>query len=254
MSSWRDEGTERIDVRRAADRFVTRTDWLESKHSFSFGQHYDPANVSHGVLLVNNDDVVAPGTGFDMHQHRDMEIITWVLSGSLAHRDSTGHSGVIYPGLAQRMSAGTGIVHSERNDSWRPGGEHHQEPVHFVQMWVRPDEAGATPGYEQRAVEDDLNGGGLVLVASGTPGDAVLAINNRHVALRAARVGPSRSVQLPHAPYLHLFVTRGAVLLEGTGELFEGDAVRLTASGGQLVKAAGQAGEVLVWEMHTPLS
>ena len=93
-----------IDIRRADDRYKTKIDWLDSKHSFSFSHHYDPANTHHGVLLVNNDDVVKPGTGFDTHPHRDMEIVTWVLRGSLVHQDSTGHSGVIYPGLAQRMS------------------------------------------------------------------------------------------------------------------------------------------------------
>ena len=128
-----------VDVRRAADRYRTRIPWLDSHHSFSFGPHYDPANTHHGLLLVNNDDVVAPGTGFDTHPHRDMEIVTWVLGGSLVHQDSTGHAGVIYPGLAQRMSAGTGILHSEKNDSWRLGGDRHVDPVHFVQMWVVPE-------------------------------------------------------------------------------------------------------------------
>ena len=130
-----------VDIRRAADRPATKISWLDSKHSFSFGQHYDPANTHHGLLLVSNDDIVNPGTGFETHPHRDMEIVTWVLRGSLVHQDSTGNSGVIYPGLAQRMSAGTGILHSEKNDSWRlTGGETHTEPVHFVQMWVVPDE------------------------------------------------------------------------------------------------------------------
>ncbi|WP_238453774.1 pirin family protein [Micromonospora sp. ATA51] len=136
-----------VDVRRAADRFTTRLSWLDSKHSFSFSRHYDPANTHHGLLLVNNDDVVHPGTGFETHPHQDMEIVTWVLRGSLVHQDSTGHSGVIYPGLAQRMSAGTGILHSEKNDAWRLAGTTpHDDPVHFVQMWVIPDEEGSTPG------------------------------------------------------------------------------------------------------------
>jgi len=103
-----------IDIRRAAERPLTRTPWLQSHHSFSFGPHHDPANTHHGLLLVNNDDIVEPDTGFDTHPHRDMEIVTWVLDGSLVHQDSTGHSGVIYPGLAQRMSAGRGILHSRR--------------------------------------------------------------------------------------------------------------------------------------------
>ncbi len=124
-----------VDVRRAGERFHTAGSWLDSRHSFSFGRHYDPGNTHFGLLLVSNDDVVKAGTGFDTHPHRDMEIITWVLDGSLVHQDSTGHSGVIHPGLAQRMSAGTGILHSERNDSWRlTGAEQHGEDVHFVQM------------------------------------------------------------------------------------------------------------------------
>ena len=245
----------RIDVRRAADRFATRTDWLDSKHSFSFGNHYDPRNVGHGLLLVNNDDVVRAGTGFDTHPHRDMEIVTWVIRGSLVHQDSTGHAGIIYPGLAQRMSAGTGILHSEKNDSWRldPDRAEHDEPVHFVQMWVAPDEPGLTPGYEQLEIDDELMRGGLVPVASGMSGhdgNAAIRINNRHAALHAARLEPGGSVTLPDAPYLHLFVPRGSVDLEGAGPLGEGDAVRLTATGGSRVTATGEGAEILVWEMH----
>ena len=163
--------TPSVDVRRAADRFATDIGWLDSKHSFSFGQHYDPRNTHFGLLLVNNDDVVAPGTGFETHPHRDMEIVTWVLRGQLVHQDSQGHNGLIYPGLAQRMSAGTGILHSEKNDSWRLTGDtEHTDPVHFVQMWVVPDEAGSRPGYEQLEIDDDLLRGGLVPVASGPDG------------------------------------------------------------------------------------
>ena len=105
-----------VDLQRNGERFATQLGWLDSKHSFSFGHHYDPANTHFGLLLVSNDDVVAPGTGFETHPHRDMEIVTWVLDGGLVHQDSIGHNGVIYPGLAQRMSAGTGILHSEKND------------------------------------------------------------------------------------------------------------------------------------------
>src|SRR3954466_11438783 len=106
----------RIDVRRAGERPATRIAWLDSKPSFSFGRHYDPANTHHGVLLVNNDDVVAPGTGFETHPHRDMEIVTWVLRGQLVNRDAGGHKVVISPGRPQGMSAGRGIQHSEKND------------------------------------------------------------------------------------------------------------------------------------------
>jgi redox-sensitive bicupin YhaK (pirin superfamily) len=241
-----------VDIRRAADRAVTTTSWLESRHSFSFGDHYDPDNTHHGLLLVNNDDRVRPGTGFDTHPHRDMEIVTWVLDGSLVHQDSMGNSGIIYPGLAQRMSAGTGILHSERNDSWNVSGEVHQTPVHFVQMWVLPDEQGIVPGYEQLEIDPDRLAGGLVTVASGMPAhadDAAIRIANRYAALHAARLAPGQEVVLPEAPFVHVFVPRGSVAFEGVGELVEGDSVRLTASGGQRITGMAPA-EVLVWEMH----
>ena len=248
--------TATVDIRRAADRAATKISWLASRHSFSFGQHYDPANTHHGLLLVNNDDIVKPGTGFETHPHRDMEIVTWVLRGSLVHQDSTGHSGVIYPGLAQRMSAGRGILHSEKNDSWTlTGDETHSEPVHFVQMWVVPDEPGNTPGYQQLEIDDELLRGGLVTIASGMAGhrdQAAITIRNRQAALHGARLQTGDSVELPPAQYLHLFVPRGAVTLEGAGDLHEGDAVRFTASGGQRVTAT-EPSEILVWEMHAGL-
>jgi redox-sensitive bicupin YhaK (pirin superfamily) len=250
------ELTPGLDVRRADDRYSSQYGWLDSKHSFSFGPHHDRANTHHGLLLVNNDDVVAPGTGFDTHPHRDMEIVTWVLDGSLVHQDSTGHNGVIYPGLAQRMSAGRGILHSEKNDSWRLQGDAHQDPVHFVQMWVVPDESGITPGYEQLEIDHELLSGGLVPVASGMAkhdGESAIRIRNRYAALHAARLEPGRAVELPEAPFLHLFVARGAVTLEGAGVLGTGDAVRFTATGGQKVTATEPA-EVLVWEMHATVS
>ncbi|WP_440099340.1 pirin family protein [Streptosporangium sp. H16] len=245
-----------VDIRRAGERPATKIQWLDSKHSFSFGRHQDPNNTHHGVLLVNNDDIVKPGTGFDTHPHQDMEIVTWVLRGSLVHQDSEGHSGVIYPGLAQRMSAGTGILHSEKNDSWRLQGERHTDPVHFVQMWVVPDEGGLTPGYEQLEIDAELLGGALVPVASGMARDAgrsAIRINNKYAALHVARLQPGQSVELPEAPFLHLFVPRGAVDLEGAGHLSEGDAVRFTATGGQRVTAITPA-EILLWEMHATLA
>jgi len=246
-----------IDVRRSDDRFKTNIGWLDSKHSFSFSRHWDPGNTHHGLLLVNNDDIVLPGSGFETHPHRDMEIVTWVMQGSLVHQDSTGHSGVIYPGLAQRMSAGTGILHSEKNDSWRlAGGDRHDDPVHFVQMWVVPDEGGITPGYEQLEIEDELLRGGLVPVASGMDkhdGASAIRIKNRYAALYAARLKVDQSVELPEAPYLHLFVPRGMVDLEAAGSLNAGDAVRFTATGGQKVTAL-EPSEILVWEMHAEVA
>ncbi|MFC0034052.1 pirin family protein [Micromonospora chaiyaphumensis] len=246
-----------VDVRRAGDRFFTRLSWLDSKHSFSFSRHYDPANTHHGLLLVNNDDVVHPGTGFETHPHQDMEIVTWVLRGSLVHQDSTGHSGVIYPGLAQRMSAGTGILHSEKNDSWRlENTAPHHDPVHFVQMWVLPDEEGIDPGYEQLEIGDELLRGGLVPVASGMDrydGASAIRIRNRYATLHAARLAPGDTVNLPDAPFLHLYVPGGAVTLEAAGRLDEGDAVRITMAGGQRV-TADEPAEILVWEMHATLA
>ena len=245
-----------VDVRRADDRFTTNIDWLDSKHSFSFGHHRDRTNTHHGVLLVNNDDTVLPASGFETHPHRDMEIVTWVLGGSLVHHDSTGHSGIITPGLAQRMSAGTGISHSEKNDSWTLDGHPHRDPVHFIQMWVVPDTPGISPGYEQMEIGTDLDTGALVTVATGMDryADAsAVRIRNAHAALHAARLEPGGSVTLPDAPWIHVFVARGAVDLEGSGLLNEGDAARLTGSGGHRLTAVNSA-EVLVWEMHATLA
>ncbi len=238
-------------VVRSGDRFATRAGWLDSKHSFSFGHHYDPANTHFGLLLVSNDDVVAPGTGFETHPHRDMEIVTWVLDGGLVHQDSMGNSGVIQPGLAQRMSAGTGVLHSEKNDRWHlHGGDEHTDPVHFVQMWVVPDESGIEPGYEQLDITSELERGGLVTVASGSARhEGAIRISQRDATLFAARLHDGDSLQLPTAPYVHLYVARGAVDLEGAGRLETGDAARVTAAEGQRLTASGDA-EVLVWEMH----
>lgn len=249
----------RLDVRRADDRFKTNVGWLDSKHSFSFGNRYDPANTHHGVLMVNNDDIVDPGQGFDTHPHQDMEIVTWVLQGSLVHQDSMGHSGVIYPGLAQRMSAGTGILHSEKNDSWRLQGDadEHHDPVHFIQMWVVPDEAGITPGYEQLEIDHELLTGGLVPVASGMPGHAdhsAIRIKNKYAAMHVARLQPGQApITLPDAPFLHVFVARGEASLEGVGLLAEGDAVRIGGGGGQQLTTDTGA-EIIVWEMHAQIA
>jgi redox-sensitive bicupin YhaK (pirin superfamily) len=231
--------TTSIDIRRAADRAHTRTDWLDSWHSFSFGPHYDPDNTHHGLLVVSNDDRVVPGAGFGTHSHRDMEIVTWVLEGRLAHRDSAGHEGVIEPGLAQRMSAGTGIMHSEMNAS-------DSEPVHFVQMWVLPDAKGYRPGYQEGSVAEDLAGGGLVKVAAGD-GDAAIHINQRDAALYVARLAPAGTAELPDAPHVHVFVAVGSAMLEEAGALGTGDAARLTAAGARRVTAGDDGAEVIVW-------
>jgi redox-sensitive bicupin YhaK (pirin superfamily) len=227
---------------------VTLTPWLTSRHSFSFGSHYQPDNTGFGLLLVNNDDVVAPGTGFDTHPHRDMEIVTWVVEGSLVHQDSEGNNGIVYPGLAQRMSAGSGILHSERNDS---GGG----PVRFVQMWIQPDDWGIEPGYEQLDVGEWLLSGELVPVASGLARHrpvAAIRIHQRDAAMSAARLADGGSFILPSADYVHVFVVVGTVATEGAGVLGDGDALRIRGCDGQRVTAIGPA-EVIVWEMHSEL-
>lgn len=234
-----------MEIHRADDRFRTANEWLESRHSFSFGEHYDPANVGFGFLVAHNDEVVAPGTGFGTHPHEDLEIVTWVLWGALAHQDSQGNSGLVYPGLAQRMSAGSGIQHSE----WNDGGE----PVHYVQMWVRPEQFDLPPSYEQ--AELDLTTGELVPVASGLAKHAsstAIHINQPAAGMSVARLSPGGTIQLPTAPYLHLFVASGTATLEGAGELGTADAVRTSSDGERLTAGPGGA-EVLVWEMWSAM-
>jgi redox-sensitive bicupin YhaK (pirin superfamily) len=233
-----------IDVRPAGTRFRTSLPWLESRHSFSFGRHHDPANTHHGLLLVSNDDVVRAGTGFTTHPHQDMEIVTWVLEGELEHKDSTGNAGIIYPGLAQRMSAGTGIWHSEMN----PRGD---RDVHFVQMWVLPDTERIDPGYEQLDINGALDRGGLVPIASGRGHDAAIGIRQGDAVLWGGRLAPGEAVTVPDARRVHLFVARGAVELAGAGPLGPGDAARLTEAGSpRLVAAAAEGAEVLIWATH----
>jgi quercetin 2,3-dioxygenase len=229
-----------IDVRRANQRFHTNFGWLDSWHSFSFGEHHDPANVGHGLLLVSNDDRVEAGAGFGTHGHRDMEIVTWVLEGALRHRDTSGADGVIVPGLAQRMSAGRGIRHSEMNAS-------ETEPVHFVQMWVVPDTAGVEPSYAQSDVSAALDTGELIAVASGQGHDGAVMINQRDAVLWAARPAPGGSVVVPDGGHVHVFVARGPVDLDGIGPLQTGDAVRLTGEGPRSAVAGDDGAEILVW-------
>ncbi len=231
-----------IDIRRAKDRFHTDAGWLDSHHSFSFSNHYDPNNTHHGLLLVSNDDTVRGGTGFSTHPHQDMEIVTWVLDGELHHKDSEGNSGTIYPGLAQRMSAGTGIWHSEMNAS-------HDQDVHFVQMWVLPDTGRIKPGYEQLDISSQLGKGGLVPVASGRGHDAAISIRQREAVLWAGQLKAGEAVKVPDAPFAHLFVARGGGDLEGAGRLETGDAARLTAAGSPTFTADPANGaEILIWE------
>lgn len=222
---------------------ATQIDWLDSRHSFSFGGHYDPENTHFGLLLVSNDDVIKPETGFSTHPHRDMEIVTWVLEGELEHKDSEGHVGLIHPGLAQRMSAGTGILHSEINAT--SSGD-----VHLVQMWVVPDTARVRPGYEELDISSELSRGGLVALASGRGHDAAISIRQDGAVLWVGKLKPGETIKVPHAPFAHVYVAAGDLNVEAIGPLSAGDAARITL-GGALKATAGPAGaEVLIWEMH----
>lgn len=236
-----------IDIRRANTRFHTQIGWLDSWHSFSFSEHYDPKNTHFGLLLVLNDDVVAPGTGFGTHPHRDMEIVTWVLDGSLAHRDSAGNEGVITRNVAQRMSAGTGIRHSEMNASER-------EPVHLLQMWVPPDTLGLPPGYEQRDVGDMIPENELFPLASGREPQAAIQIHQRDATLWVARLDAGATVTIPDAPFVHVFVARGAIELEGAGTLATGDAARLEDAGALRATAQDEDAELVIWETYAELA
>jgi quercetin 2,3-dioxygenase len=234
-----------VEVRRAGDRFVTPGDGVVSRHSFSFGPHYDPGNVGFGLLAVANDDVAGPHGGYPTHPHRDVEIVTWVLAGALAHQDTAGHGGELVPGVVQRMSAGRGVRHSELAAG---------AGARFVQMWLPPSSAGVEPSYGQADVTADLAGGGLVPVVSGLPryggtAGAAVGLGQSAAALHVGRLHAGDVVTLPSAPFVHVYVARGAAAVETAGELSEGDAVRFTDEGGRTVTAAGDA-ELLVWEMH----
>lgn len=233
-----------IDIRRKDQQFHTQAGWLDSYHSFSFGPHYDPHNTHHGLLLVSNDDIIKAGTGFSTHPHQDMEIVTWVLKGELEHKDSEGHKGIIYPGLAQRMSAGRGIWHSEINNS-------SQKDVHLVQMWVLPDTERIDPGYEQLDINSEMVKGGLVPIASGRGHNAAIQIRQKGAVLWGGRLKPGEVVTLPEAQFVHLYIAQGAAVLESAGPLSAGDAVRLTGAGKQKLTADPKTGtEVLIWEMN----
>jgi redox-sensitive bicupin YhaK (pirin superfamily) len=232
----------------AGRRFHTAAAGIDSWHSFSFGSHHHSANTHHGLLLANNEDRIEAGRGYDSHAHRDMEILTWVLSGVLVHRDSEGGVGVVGPGQIQRLSAGTGVRHSEYASA---SGD-----LHLIQMWVPPDEFGRPPSYDQAEVDPNRLANALVPVASGLAhdaGEAVLRIRNRQAALLIGRLDPGRAVDLPDAPYIQLFVARGTVQLAGIGSVSSGDAVRLAAAGPRQVTGSdtGETAEILVWEMFS---
>jgi len=210
-----------IDVRPAKERFHTEIDWLDSWHSFSFSNHYDPANTHHGLLLVNNDDVIRGGRGFGTHAHRDMEIVTYVIEGAVEHKDSMGNGSVIRPGDVQRMSAGTGVTHSEYNPS-------PTEPVHFLQIWILPERDGLPPGYEQRRFSAKEKQGALRLVASSTGRDGSVTVH-QDVEVYATLLAPGDELAHPLAHGRHAWVqiVSGAVGI-GSTPLTQGDGAALS--------------------------
>ena len=229
------------DVRRSRERFTTELPGVTSRHSLSFGGHYDPGNTGFGDLVAHNADTLAPGGGFAAHPHRDLELLTWVLQGALRHDDDQGNSAVVTPGTVQCVSAGSGIVHAETNASV-------EAPVHLVQLWVLPDRRGGAPGYARRDVTAELAAGGLVPLAAGQGRSAALVLRQRDAAVSAARLVAGERVRLPAATQVHLYVAAGTVELAGAGPLTVGDAVRLTGADGPWLTSQ-DAAEVLVYEM-----
>lgn len=233
---------------RGTQRHHWRNEWLESWQSFPATGNFDLSANAHGVLLVHNDDRVDAGEGLDMHHHHDAEIVTWVLEGTLHHRDSRGHRGTLGPGVIQRMSAGRGITHAEGNASSRRDGV----PLRVVQMWIAPDRPGGEPGYAEHDFTEALSGGTPVVVVSGLARDvetAAVPLESSHAALHVARLRDGQEAQLPGSPFGHLYVASGEVLVDGVGPLEQGDAVRLTDSDGVRL-VGGEEAEILYWEMH----
>jgi redox-sensitive bicupin YhaK (pirin superfamily) len=237
-----------IEVYRAESRFRTRTEGIDTRHSFSFGTHYDPGNVGFGPLLVHNDDRVRSGSGYPDHPHADAEILTWVLEGSLVHADSTGHRGLIVPGLAQRLSAGAGVLHAERNDAFRDDPSAPVVPVRFVQMWLRPDTPGTPPAYAARPVDLDDLATDWRPVASAEHPEAAVSVATAGATLWVTRLAPGVSRLLPRGPSVHVFVATGAIEVEAVGPLVEGDALRLSGEAELRLTGVSPA-EVLVWTM-----
>jgi redox-sensitive bicupin YhaK (pirin superfamily) len=231
-----------ITLRRNTERGNSKYSWLDSRHTFSFGDYYDPKHMCFSDLRVINEDRVDPGAGFPTHSHRDMEIITYVLEGALAHKDSTGASSVIKPGDVQRMSAGTGISHSEYNAS-------KTEPVHFLQIWIVSNNQGLKPGYEQRSFDLQQSRGKWVLVAALEPRDGAVKVH-QDVELYLATIsnGQELSRHLKRGRQAWLQITRGNVTLNGT-VVAAGDGAAVSQEDELHVMAADDA-EVLLFDLR----
>jgi redox-sensitive bicupin YhaK (pirin superfamily) len=229
------------EIRRAADRGYADHGWLKSFHSFSFADYHDPEHVEFGALRVINEDRVTPGQGFGTHSHRDMEIISYVLEGELAHKDSTGTSSTIRPGDVQRMSAGRGVQHSEYNPSASEG-------VHFLQIWIQPNVRGIAPSYEEKRFSADEKRGRLRLIASPHRAEGSVLIQ-QDARVYAGLFDGDESADLVIGPgrraYVH--VARGAITASGVA-LQAGDALKLTDTD-KLTLRQGRDAEVLVFDL-----
>jgi len=230
-----------IQIRRAAERGHTQWGWLDSRHTFSFGDYYDPEHAGFRALRVINDDRVKPGAGFGTHGHRDMEILSYVLEGALAHKDSSGGGGVIRAGEIQFMRAGTGVTHSEYNDS-------KSEPVHFLQIWIVPDSRGLKPAYGQRAFDRDAARRSLVLLASRDGREGSLEVSqDLDLWVTLLEAGERRSLTLRPGRHAWIHVARGSASVNGT-RLEEGDGAAVSGEDGVTVAGDPQA-EVLVFDL-----
>ena len=230
-----------LNLRRAEERGRANFGWLDSRHSFSFGSYFDDKHMGFGPLRVINDDRVAGGGGFPTHPHADMEIVTYVLEGALEHKDSLGTGSVVRPGDVQRMSAGSGIRHSEFNAS-------QSDSVHFLQIWIVPEKRGLTPGYEQKTFSDDDKRGRLRLVGSRDGRDGSVSIH-RDVDLYATVLGDKDAVshELKTGRVAWVQVARGSATLNGE-QLYPGDGVAVEAPGSLELSGTSDA-EVLVFDM-----
>jgi redox-sensitive bicupin YhaK (pirin superfamily) len=235
------KGGKVITIRSAAERGQTDWGWLDSRHTFSVGEYYDPRHLSFRSLRVINDDRVKPGAGFGTHGHRDMEILSYVLEGGLEHKDSTGGGGVIRPGEIQFMRAGTGVTHSEYNAS-------KTELVHFLQIWIVPDTRGLAPRYDQKTFDAEAAGRGVVLLASKDGRDGSIQVQ-QDVALWMTRLrdGEERAHALSAGRHAWVHVARGPVTLNGHA-LGEGDGAALSEVAGVRLVGRGDA-EVLLFDL-----
>lgn len=222
-------------------RGASKTGWLDSKHTFSFGGFYDPTRMGHSALRVINEDHVIPGAGFATHGHRDMEIFTYVVEGALAHKDSLGNGSIIKPGDIQLMTAGTGITHSEMNAS-------KDEPVHFFQIWIEPNSGGHAPGYQQIEMPEDAGRGGFTPIVSPKGGDGQVSIHqDAIVSVAKPEDGEALDVSVPTGRKGFLQLIKGRVAIDGE-ELRGGDGLEFTGGKSFELKALGDA-EVLLFDL-----